>query len=74
MLKVNNNNIIVRRDAMRKCRAIKLAFNKFKDAVTNIKKFNADDEALVRLVLENLLTEVRRATKAIEELGKKKEN
>lgn len=65
------NNLYVRCNIMRKCRAIKSAFNKFKDIVSKIKKFSADDEAVIRLTLDNLLTEVRTATEVIKERGKK---
>ena len=58
-------------NVMRKCRAIKSAFNKFKDAVSKIKKFSPDDEAMIRLTLDNLLAEVRAATGVIKERGLK---
>lgn len=64
MLKVNNN---IRNSVMRRCRAVNSVFSKFKDAVANIKKFSADDEILVKLTLDNLLTEIRTATEVMKE-------
>lgn len=66
-----NNSLHIRCNIMRKCRAVKSAFNKFKDTVGKIKRFSADDEAVIRLVLENLLTEIRTATEVVKERGKK---
>jgi len=63
------SNLHTRCNMMRKCRAVKSAFNKFKDAVSGIKKFSADDEALIRLTLDNLLTEIRTATEVIKAKG-----
>lgn len=68
------SNLHTRSNMMRKCRAVKSAFNKFKDAVSGIKKFSADDEALIRLTLDNLLTEIRTATEVIKERGVRKSN
>lgn len=69
-----NNNLHIRCNIMRKCRTVKLAFNKFKDAVSGIKKFSADDEALIRLTLDNLLTEIRTATEVIKAKGVRRDN
>lgn len=66
-----DNNLYIRCNTMRKCRAVKLAFNKFKVAVSNIKTFDTDDDALIKLTLDNLLTEIRTATEIIKAKGKK---
>lgn len=74
MSKTNNNNINIRRGMMRKCRAIKLAVNKFRDAVADIKKFSAEDKILIRIVLDNLLAEVRSSTEVMKRMSKKSNN
>ena len=61
------NNLSIRYNIMRRCRALKLAFNNFKDAVANLKKFSAEDEALIKLTLDNLLNEINTATKVVKE-------
>lgn len=66
------NNLYIRYNIMRKCRAVKLAFNKFKVAVSNIKTFDTDDDALIKLTLDNLLTEIRTATEIIKKTKGKK--
>ena len=61
------NNLRIRFILMRKCRIVKSAFNKFKDAINNLKKFNTSDEALIKLTLDNLLNEIGTATEIIKE-------
>lgn len=68
------NDLHIRCNMMRKCRTVKTAFNKFKDSVSGIKKFSADDEALIRLTLDNLLHEIRTATEVIKEKGAGRDN
>jgi len=53
----------------RECRAIGLVFNKFRGAANSMKKFSADDEALIKLTLNNLLTEIRTATEVIKKIN-----
>lgn len=64
-----NNN--VRFSIQRKSRGVKTAFNRFKDAIDNIKIFNSDGEQLIKLTLDNLLNEIKTATKIVKEGGKK---
>jgi len=68
MSKINH----VRSIMMGKCRAIKLAVNKLKDIVANVKEFSPDDKVLVKIVLDNLFIEIRRAIKTVKETGKLK--
>jgi len=66
------SNLHTKVNMMLKCRTVESAFNKFKDAVSRMKKFSTDDEALIRLTLDNLLTEIRTATEVVKALRHRK--
>ena len=68
------SNLHTKCNMMLKCRNVESAFNKFKNAVSRIKKFSTDDEALIKLTLDNLLTEIRTATEVIKAKGAEKNN
>lgn len=56
---------------MWKTRKIGSVFNKFKKVMSNLVTFGEDDEALVRLTLDNLFNEVVSATNVIKKRRKK---
>ena len=69
MPKNNDNN--VRFNIQRQTRGVKAAFNKFKYAVDNVKIFKPENENLIKLTLDNLLNEIKTATKVIKAKCKK---
>jgi len=69
MPKTNDNNI--RFNIQRQSRGVKAAFNKFKDTIDSIKTFNSENESLIKLTLDNLLNEIKTATKVIKAKCKK---
>ena len=59
------NNVI-----RKKYRSVKSAFNKFKDATVKVKISNDENQEMVlKLVLDNLSTEINRATETIKNMG-----
>ena len=61
------NNLRVRLNLIRKCRAVKSALSKFKDAINSLKEFSMNDEMTIKFTLNSLLDEIRNATRVVRE-------
>lgn len=63
---LKNNDVYTKFVLVQKSQMLQLAFNEFKKAINKIKIFNTDDKMLIKLTLDNLLAEIKTATKVVE--------
>ena len=64
------SNLYIEANLATKSQAIELAFNKFKETIGKLKKLHIGDKVILRLTLDNLLNEIKTATRVIREVKK----